>query len=87
MEVALQRFSKADLENEDEMDMGDSNLLLEEGQLKNIASEAAKLKQINAIKDIKKDWIRKNSCRHSFIYIYLILMIWKQTLLVGTYHA
>ena len=56
VETALDRFRNADLA---EIDQEDSSLLLEEFQLKNIANEAAKLKNINAIKDIKKKRLQR----------------------------
>ena len=72
VETALDRFRNADLA---EIDQEDSSLLLEEFQLKNIANEAAKLKNINAIKDIKKKRLQRmcqlmevnmrQGCRHA----------------------
>lgn len=51
VETALTRYNDAELGS---MDTESSDLLLEEFQLKNISNEAAKLKKINAIKDMKK---------------------------------
>ena len=53
VETALTRYNEADLQAAD-ADLESSDLLLEEFQLKNISNEAAKLKKINAIKDMKK---------------------------------
>ena len=51
VDTALATFSNADTTT---METEDSSLLLEEHQLRNIAKEAAKLRAINAIGDIKK---------------------------------
>lgn len=53
VETALTRYNDANLTTKSG-DLESSDLLLEEFQLKNISNEAAKLKKINAIKDMKK---------------------------------